>query len=103
MLYDNKAKQDMALYKKSLCFWVLASSFAYYIQDESLLSDELFDKMCKELLDNYDNKCYHHSILWEYMNKNRLQAGSFYDMRLDEYPLWLVRMTQALLRQLEPV
>jgi hypothetical protein len=102
MTYDNKARQDYKDSNKSIYFWLLCSSYLYYNEPdrESLLSDECFDKMCKHLLDNYDTHP-KHSKLHHLITKDNLQAGSFYNILSNDYPVWLVRMAQDLSYKLE--
>ena len=101
--YDAKFKQDFKASKKSCYFWLLAASYNYYIAQDStpLLSDELFDKACKWLLENYDSV--QHSKLVHLVDKESLQAGSFYHILDNQYPQWLVRMAQELTRKLDNV
>lgn len=93
MNHDQEAREDFKASAKSVYFWLLASSAVYYLYPSkaSLLSDHCFDKMCKWLLDNYDS-CPKHSKLSHLVTKENLVAGSFYNIRDTEYPLWLVRM-----------
>lgn len=92
--YDQQAREDFKASAKSVYFWLLASSCVYYLfpSKTSLLSDECFDKICKWLLDNYES-CPKHSKLAHLVTKENLIAGSFYNIRDTEYPLWLVRMS----------
>lgn len=93
MNHDQQARIDFKASPKSVYFWLLASSAVYYLypSKSSLLSDDVFDNMCKWLLDNYDT-CPKHSKLAHLVTKENLIAGSFYNIRETEYPLWLVRM-----------
>lgn len=59
--------------------WYLMASFAYYKQDDPILSDAFFDNMAKTMLENWDTIEHWHK---EYINPDDLKAGSF----LGEYP-----------------
>lgn len=95
MNYDQQARQDFKSNPKSIYYWILAASYLYYFKPDMtpLLSDETFDRMCKTLLDRYDS-IPPHSMLAHLINKDQLQAGSFYDILDNQYPLWLTRMAE---------
>lgn len=95
--YDTQARENYKKSPKSVYFWLLASSYLYYHEPHrpSLLSDEVFDKMCKHLLENYDT-IPKHSKLAHLITKDNLQCGSFYNILQHEYPVWLVRMAQEM-------
>ena len=59
--------------------WYLMASFAYYKQDDPILSDAFFDNMAKTMSENWDTIEHWHK---EYINPDDLKAGSF----LGEYP-----------------
>lgn len=93
MNYDQQARQDFKENPKSIYYWLLSASYLYYFKPDMtpLLSDETFDRMCKTLLDRYDS-IPPHSMLAHLVSKEQLQAGSFYDILDNQYPLWLTRM-----------
>ena len=47
------------------------------------MSDDAFDYICKELLDNYDSIEHPHK---EYIDKEALKAGTAYHMGVSDYP-----------------
>lgn len=57
----------------------LMMCYAYYIQDDPIVSDGFYDKIAKKLLKEYDQINHHHKYL---IDKDDLVAGSF----LGEYP-----------------
>lgn len=93
MNLDHLARQSYKQSPASVIYWLILSSFAYYIRNESLLSDETFDKMAKLVLD----KQITHSKLSHLVNDDRLRAGSFYDLKDFEYPAWIVRDVEDIL------
>lgn len=97
MNYDQKARRDYKESPKSIYFWLLGASYLYYHEPHRtpLLSDECFDKMCKHLLDNIET-IPKHSKLSDLVTPSHLQAGSFYDILDNQYPVWLVRMVQGM-------
>lgn len=59
--------------------YYLMLSFAYYKQDDPIVSDAFYDKLARKLLKEYDNIEHYHKHL---ISKDDLKAGSF----LGEYP-----------------
>jgi hypothetical protein len=59
--------------------WYLMASYAYYVLDDPILSDAMYDGMSKQLLAQFDNISHYHKHL---LSKDMLEAGSF----LGEYP-----------------
>lgn len=57
----------------------LMASYAYYEQDDPIISDHLFDKLAKKLLNNWDEIDHYHKYL---LSKDVLEAGSY----MGEYP-----------------
>lgn len=62
--------------------WYLMSSYLYYIRDESLLTDPLFDRICKEMLGEYVGLQHIHKHL---VNPEHLEAGTCF-LRGCDYP-----------------
>ena len=59
--------------------WYLMAAYAYYVEDDPILSDMMFDKLAKKMLDHWEEITHHHK---EYITKEDLAAGSF----LGKYP-----------------
>ena len=57
----------------------LMCSYAYYVEDNPLISDDEFDSLAKWLLENWDNVDHQHK---SYITKNDLVAGTI----LGKYP-----------------
>ena len=58
----------------------LMGAYAYYVEDEPIISDWDFDMLAKHILENYDNIQHPHIHL---LTKDDLKAGTY----LGEYPL----------------
>ena len=99
--YDQQAREDYKASPSSIYYWLIASSSIYYISCDMtpLLSDECFDKMCKHLLNSYEN-IPKHSKLHHLVTKENLESGSFYNLISTDYPLWLARMAQDMSNKL---
>lgn len=54
--------------------YYLLASYAYYEEDDPIISDMLFDNMAKLFLEQYDNINHKHK---SYITKDMLRAGSF--------------------------
>ena len=57
----------------------LMCSYAYYVEDNPLISDDEFDSLAKWLLENWDDVDHQHK---SYITRNDLVAGTF----LGKYP-----------------
>ena len=59
--------------------YYLMLSYAYYVQDDPIVSDGFYDKLARKLLKEYDTIEHRHKHV---ISKGDLEAGSF----LGEYP-----------------
>lgn len=59
--------------------WYLMSAYAYYEEDNPILSDHIFDRLAKKMLKEYENIEHIHK---DHITKDDLTAGTF----LGEYP-----------------
>lgn len=94
MNLDHIARESYKESQASVIFWIVLASYLYYIRDESILSDEVFDKMCKLVLD----KNIKHSLLSHLITEERMKAGSLFDLKVKDYPLFIVQAGESLLR-----
>jgi NAD-dependent DNA ligase len=77
--------------------WYLILSYAYYIEDESLVSDSEYDTLCVKLLDNFDKIKHHHKHL---ISKEDLKAGTGYALSKKDYPSIVIGAAQQLKKEL---
>jgi hypothetical protein len=63
--------------------YYLLASYCYYLLDESPLTDDAFDYLCKRLLDVFDQVEHQHKHL---ITKADLEAGTCL-LREDQFPL----------------
>jgi hypothetical protein len=59
--------------------WYLMASYAYYKQDDPILSDQIFDKLGQKMLKAWSDIEHHHK---ELITEEDLRAGTY----LGEYP-----------------
>ena len=59
--------------------WYLMSSYAYYKEDNPIVSDAFYDNMCKQMIIKWDNIKHIHK---EHISLDDLYAGTF----LGKYP-----------------
>ena len=59
--------------------WYLMAAYAYYVEDDPILSDSLFDRLAKKMLEHWSEIEHQHK---DCIKKNELEAGSF----LGKYP-----------------
>lgn len=77
--YDKECFDSTDRNVNMLVPWYLMASYAYYKEDNPILSDNLFDKMGKRMLEHWDDIEHMHK---HYITKDMLQAGTY----LGEYP-----------------
>ena len=65
--------------------WLLMASLAYYCGDGTitLLSDGLFDRLCKDLLAGWESVTHRHKAL---IREDDLRAGSLHGLTVANYP-----------------
>ena len=59
--------------------WYLMTSYAYYVEDNPLVSDGAFDRLAKKMIENWDEIEHFHK---DHIKVDDLKAGTF----LGEYP-----------------
>ena len=59
--------------------WYLMAAYAYYIEDEPILSDAQFDRLVRKMINKWDKINHMHKHL---ITTDMLEAGSY----LGEYP-----------------
>jgi len=59
--------------------WYIMASYAYYVQDDPLLSDGSFDRLVHRLLESYNEIEHQHK---SFVTTDALEAGTY----LGEYP-----------------
>jgi len=72
----------------------LMCSYAYYIDDEPLISDAEYDKLAKSILENYDTIDHPHKV---HITKDDLKAGTF----LGKYPTMIKGAVESYRRQMK--
>ena len=77
--------------------WFLMASFAYYVCNESIISDALYDEICKWLEENYQTISHQHKHL---ITPDMWSIGSAYHLK--EYPLIVQSSTISLIYKLFP-
>jgi hypothetical protein len=97
MNYDAKFKQDFKASKKSAVFWYAVSSYAYYIRGCSLLSDDVFDMICKTILD----ESIYHSLLSHLYTEEDLKAGTGFAIPVKNYPNFVVGYGEVYIRKIQ--
>ena len=59
--------------------WYLIASYAYYVEDKPILSDQQFDRLAKRLLEHWDEVEHRHK---DYLNLDMISAGTY----MGDYP-----------------
>ena len=73
--------------------YYLMYSYAYYKENESLISDTEYDDICKQIIDKWDNITHWHKSL---LTLDALKAGTGYDI---EYPNRVISAAKLLIKK----
>jgi NAD-dependent DNA ligase len=79
MNLDNECLQFVSDNPNLLVPWYIMASYAYYVQDDPIITDALFDRMAKKILKAWDEIDHRHK---EYLNEDMLQGGTY----VGDYP-----------------
>jgi len=96
MNLDNYATQIFDDNKNMMVPWYLMASYAYYKEDDPILSDAIFDDMGKKLLENWDNITHFHK---EYITKDELVAGNKRFLNIIVQTFFVIRKEMNLLER----
>ena len=91
-IYEKMCLDTVDSNPNMLIPWYIMASYAYYIQDDPLLSDGSFDRLCTRLLEQYDNLEHQHK---DFLDKDTLRAGTY----LGEYPTRIPDIVKQLRRE----
>ena len=73
--------------------YYLMYSYAYYKENESLISDTEYDDICKQIIEKWDNITHWHKSL---LTLDALKAGTGYDI---EYPNRVISAAKLLIKK----
>ena len=73
--------------------YYLMYSYAYYKENESLITDSEYDQICQDLITNWNDITHWHKPL---LNLESLKAGTGYDIK---YPNRVVAAAIALIKE----
>lgn len=96
--YDEKCRQDFRIKPSSCIGWYCAASYAYYVKDESLLSDPVFDKICLHMLTIWDTLEHR---LKSFVPKESLSAGTGYNIAFSSFPNGFVSVIESLIKEIK--
>lgn len=94
MNYDQQARDSLKESPSSAVFFVVLASYLYYVRDESILSDEVFDKIMKLILDRNIK----HSLLSHLITEEDLKAGSLFRLKPKDYPQFIIEAGERIIR-----
>jgi NAD-dependent DNA ligase len=78
--YNGKLEGNMEI---KMIGQYLIHCYLYYICDQSIIPDEEFDQLCRDLLDKWDSIEHPHKHL---ISKDDLKAGTGYSINILQYP-----------------
>lgn len=73
--------------------YFLSASYLYYIRDESLFSDALYDAICEALRENFDDLEHRHKHV---IDRDALMAGTAFTLKAEDYPTMLTHAATSL-------
>jgi len=79
LILDDKAEEIISSNKNMMVPWYLMAAYAYYKEDDPILSDAYFDNLAKRMLDVWEEIEHFHKHLITAVD---LAAGSY----LGDYP-----------------
>ena len=86
-MFDDHAAELFAKNINMMVPWYLMAAYAYYVDDDPIISDAAYDALVRNLLAHWDQVEHHHKHI---LSREQLEAGTF----LGEYPSrvqWAVR------------
>lgn len=98
MTLDGKVEPLISGNIHLLVPWYLILSYAYYYLDVSLVSDELYDRLCKRLyaaLSSFDIEHRHMGLC----DLDALSAGTAYHLYSKDYPGMAVSCAEQFVRE----
>lgn len=69
--------------KNAAVSWFMMASYVYYVHDLSMISDELYDQLAKQILRDWDEIEHQHK---RFLTKEDLAAGTLYTLNAKDYP-----------------
>ena len=77
--YDKICQDKTDSNPNMLVPWYLMSAYAYYVDDDPIVSDGVYDRLVKRIITNWDKIKHQHKHL---LSLEQLEAGTY----LGEYP-----------------
>lgn len=88
---DALCREAWQVCPSKMVSWYFAASYAYYELDDPILSDGVFDELCRRLLEQYDTIEHPHLDMVE---REALKSGTGF--QLTNWPVRAIRTAQAL-------
>lgn len=98
MNFDQRCRELIEQEPNLMVPWYLTSSYLYYKLDFSILSDECYDEMCKEMLSKWESIEHMHKHL---IDPEQLKAGTGYAIDFETLPERVKSAAQYQKRTLE--
>ncbi len=81
-----------------LVAWYLMASYGYYHMDKSIISDAMYDSICKRLLDGIHSFEIDHMHL-HLCDDDALRAGTAFHLKKSDYPLMVIGATEHVIQE----
>ena len=94
--FDQKCLRVSRNNNSAAISWVLMASYAYYIEDDPIISDIVYDGLIRQLGNSFGEWAAQPNAT--FITMDRIKAGSLFDVAADQYPFGLVRALHSLRR-----
>lgn len=88
-ILDEELDRQITVQPNQIIKWFLMASWLYYINDISILSDERYDLLAKQIYDSWDDLSSMHKHV---IRKDDLMCGSLYYLKDEDYPTIIVSL-----------
>lgn len=82
-LLDERCRQVVERHPDAAVAWLLMAAYAYYVEDDPILSDGLFDRLCRDLAARWHQVRHPHAAL---LCREDLATGSLFALGEESYP-----------------
>lgn len=83
-LYDSRCAYAVTQVSANMAIpYFLMASYAYYFEDQPILTDGFYDELSKWLVSKWDGLQHQHKPL---ISPDDLKAGSLYSLKKEDYP-----------------
>ena len=91
-VYEKMCMDSIESNPNMLVPWYIMASYAYYVEDNPLLTDGSFDRLATRLVEKFDEVEHQHK---EFIDKDTVSAGTY----LGDYPTRIPDVVKQMRRE----